>query len=60
MNRPLKIVYAHQQLYLADGAVRVLTMKANYFAEHLDMMLLSLLQKDKGKNRSIRYQTRFM
>lgn len=33
-DRPLKIVYCTPALYMAGGVERVLTLKANYFAEH--------------------------
>ena len=36
MNKSIRIVYITPLLHMAHGAVRVLTMKANYFAEHFE------------------------
>ena len=33
MNRPIKLVYVAPSLYIAGGVERVLTLKANYFAD---------------------------
>ena len=49
MNRPLKIVYITPQLYLADGVARVLSMKANYFAEHCGYDITIIITEGKGK-----------
>ena len=49
MNRPLKIVYITPQLYLADGVARVLSMKANYFAEHFGYDIIIIITEGKGK-----------
>lgn len=49
MNRPLKIVYITPQLYTADGVARVLTMKANYFAEQFGYDITIIITEGKGK-----------
>lgn len=49
MAKPLKIAYLTPQLYVADGAVRVLTMKANYFAEHFGYDITIILTEGKDK-----------
>ena len=49
MNRPLKIVYLTPQLYMADGAVRVLTMKANYFAEQFGYDVTIIITEGQDK-----------
>ena len=49
MSKPLKIVYLTPQLYVADGAVRVLTMKANYFAEQFGYDVTVIITEGKGK-----------
>ena len=43
MDKPLKIAYITPQLYTADGVVRVLTMKANYFAENYNYDITIIL-----------------
>lgn len=48
MNKPLKIVYITPSIHTADGAARVLTMKANYFAEHFGYDITILLTEGKG------------
>ena len=48
-NRRLKIVYCTPALYLAGGVERVLTLKANYFAEHFDYDITIILTEGKGK-----------
>ena len=53
MNRPLKIVYITPQLYLADGVARVLSMKANYFAEHFGYDITIIITEGKGKPDSV-------
>ena len=49
MKQPLKIVYLTPQLYLADGVARVLTMKANYFAEQFGYNITIIITEGKGK-----------
>ena len=46
--QPLKIVYITPSIHTADGAARVLTMKANYFAEHFGYDITILLTEGKG------------
>jgi glycosyltransferase involved in cell wall biosynthesis len=46
--QPLKIVYITPSIHTADGAARVLTMKANYFAEHFGYDITFLLTEGKG------------
>lgn len=53
MTKPIKIVYITPQLYTADGVARVLTMKANYFAEYFGYDITIILTE--GKNRPIFY-----
>lgn len=48
-DRPLKIVYCTPALYLAGGVERVLTLKANYFAEHFGYDITIILTDGKGK-----------
>lgn len=48
-NKPLKIVYCTPALYLAGGIERVLTLKANYFAEHFGYDITIILTEGKGK-----------
>ena len=47
-TQPLKIVYITPSIHTADGAARVLTMKANYFAEHFGYDITILLTEGKG------------
>ena len=49
MERPIKIVYCTPALYLAGGVERVLTLKANYFAEHFGYDITIILTDGKGK-----------
>ena len=49
MKQPFKIVYVTPQLYLADGVARVLSMKANYFAEHYGYDITIIITEGKGK-----------
>lgn len=49
ITKPLKIVYITPQLYTADGVARVLTMKANYFAEQYGYDIIIILTEGKGK-----------
>lgn len=49
MSKPLKIVYITPQLYTADGVARVLTMKANYFAENFGYDITIIITEGKGK-----------
>ena len=46
---PLKIVYCTPALYMAGGVERVLTMKANYFAEHYGYDITIILTEGKDK-----------
>ncbi|MDE7086143.1 MAG: glycosyltransferase family 4 protein [Prevotella sp.] len=48
-NKPIKIVYVTPALYMAGGVERVLTLKANYFAEHFGYDITILLTEGKGK-----------
>ena len=54
MNKPLKIAYITPQLYTADGVARVLTMKANFFAENYNYDITIILTE--GKNKPLFYQ----
>lgn len=54
MDKPLKIVYITPQLYTADGVARVLTMKANYFAEKFNYDITIILTE--GKDKPLFYQ----
>ena len=38
MNKKVKIAYCIPSLYYPSGMERVLTLKANYFAEHLSLI----------------------
>jgi len=49
MHKSFKIVYLTPQLYMADGAVRVLTMKANYFAELYGYDVTIIITEGDGK-----------
>ena len=49
MDRQLKIVYCTPALYLAGGMERVMTLKANYFAEHLGYDITIVITDGKGK-----------
>lgn len=46
---PLKIVYLTPALYMAGGVERVLTLKANYFAEHFGYDITIILTDGDGK-----------
>ena len=46
---PLKLVYVTPALYMAGGVERVLTLKASYFADHLDYDVTIILTEGKGK-----------
>ena len=46
---PLKIVYLTPALYMAGGVERVLTLKANYFAEHFGYDITIILTDGNGK-----------
>jgi len=48
-HRPLKIVYCTPALYMAGGVERVLTLKANYLAEHYGYDITIILTEGKGK-----------
>lgn len=54
MDKPLKIAYITPQLYTADGVARVLTMKANYFAEKFNYDITIILTE--GKDKPLFYQ----
>lgn len=54
MAKPLKIIYITPQLYTADGVARVLTMKANYFAENYNYDITIILTE--GKDKPLFYQ----
>ena len=47
--KPLKIVYLTPALYMAGGVERVLTLKANYFAEHFGYDITIILTDGKDK-----------
>lgn len=49
INRKYKIVYCTPSLYLSGGVERVLTVKANYFADVLGYDITILLTDGKGK-----------
>ena len=49
MKQPLKIVYCTPALYLAGGMERVMTLKANYFAEHFGYDITIVITDGKGK-----------
>lgn len=46
---PLKLVYVTPALYMAGGVERVLTLKANYFAEHFGYDITIILTEGKDK-----------
>ena len=46
----LKIVYLTPALYMAGGVERVLTLKANYFAEHFGYDITIILTEGNGKS----------
>ena len=48
-DRALKIVYVTPALYMAGGVERVLTLKANYLAEHYGYDITIVLTEGKGK-----------
>ena len=48
-QKPLKIVYLTPALYMAGGVERVLTLKANCFAEHFGYDITIILTEGKGK-----------
>ena len=48
-NKPLKLVYITPALYMAGGVERVLTLKANYFAEHFGYNITIILTEGKDK-----------
>lgn len=49
VDRPLKIVYCTPALYMAGGVERVLTLKANYFADHFGYDITIILTEGKDK-----------
>ena len=48
-NKPLKIVYCTPALYLAGGMERVVTLKANYFADYYGYDVTIIITEGKGK-----------
>ena len=48
-NKPLKIVCCTPALYMAGGVERVLTLKANFFAEHFGYDITIILTEGKDK-----------
>ena len=48
MNKKIKIVYCLPLLYIPGGMERVLTIKANYFAEKLGYDIYIILTDGKG------------
>ena len=49
IDKKYKIVYCTPALYMAGGVERVLTLKANYFAEHYDYEVTIILTEGKDK-----------
>ena len=49
MNKKVKIAYCIPSLYYPSGMERVLTLKANYIAEHLGYDIHIILTDGKGK-----------
>ena len=49
-SRQYKIVYCTPALYMAGGVERVLTLKANYFAEHFGYDITIILTEGEGKS----------
>lgn len=49
LDKKFKIVYCTPALYMAGGVERVLTLKANYFAEHFGYDITIILTEGKGK-----------
>ena len=49
VDRHYKIVYCTPALYMAGGVERVLTLKANYFAEHFGYDITIILTEGKDK-----------
>lgn len=49
LDKKYKIVYCTPALYMAGGVERVLTLKANYFAEHYDYDVTIVLTEGKDK-----------
>ncbi len=49
-SRRYKIVYCTPALYMAGGVERVLTLKANYFAEHYGYDITIILTEGEGKS----------
>lgn len=49
LNKKYKIVYCTPALYMAGGVERVLTLKANYFAEHFGYDITIILTEGKDK-----------
>ena len=49
VEKKYKIVYCTPALYMAGGVERVLTLKANYFAEHFDYDITIILSEGKDK-----------
>ena len=48
-NKRYKIVYCTPALYMAGGVERVLTLKANYFADHFGYDITIILTEGKDK-----------
>ena len=48
-SKKIKLVYLTPALYMAGGVERVLTLKANYFAEHYDYDITIILTEGKDK-----------
>ena len=49
VGTPLKIVYVTPALYLAGGMERVVTLKANYFADCFGYDVTIIITEGKGK-----------
>ena len=54
----LKLAYITPALYMAGGVERVLTQKANYFAENFDYDITIILTEGRASRCSTRCQTR--
>ena len=48
-EKQYKLVYLTPALYMAGGVERVLTLKANYFAEHFGYDITIILTEGKDK-----------
>ena len=60
MNKKIKIVYCLPSLYIPGGMERVLTIKANYFAEKLGYDIYIIRQTAKGWNLFTPYRLKYI